>query len=59
MGADNKIWKQIIDHKYNVNAPNIFSYSSIGASPFSKGVLCAAKVAKLGYQWKVGIMGGR
>jgi hypothetical protein len=31
---DNKLWKQIIDHKYNVNEPNIFSWSPAGASPF-------------------------
>jgi hypothetical protein len=31
---DNKLWKQIIDHKYNVNDPNIFSCSSVGTSPF-------------------------
>jgi hypothetical protein len=51
---DNKLWKQIIDHKYKVNDPNIFSCSSVGVSPFWKGVLWAANAAKIGYQWKVG-----
>ena len=51
---DNKLWKQIIDHKYVVNNPNIFSCSTQGVSPFWKGVLWAANAAKLGYQWKVG-----
>uniref|UniRef100_A0ACD6AF76 Uncharacterized protein n=1 Tax=Avena sativa TaxID=4498 RepID=A0ACD6AF76_AVESA len=51
---DNKLWKQIIDHKYNVNSPNIFASSSMGVSPFWKGVLWAAQAAKIGYRWKVG-----
>jgi hypothetical protein len=51
---DNKIWKQIIDSKYNVSNPNIFACSVSGASPFWKGVLWAAKAAKMGYMWKVG-----
>jgi hypothetical protein len=51
---DNKIWKQIVDNKYNVCNPDIFSCSTNGASPFWKGVLWAAKAAKMGYKWKVG-----
>ena len=51
---DDKLWKKIVDHKYMVNNPNIFSSSSIGVSPFWKGVLWAAKIAKWGYWWKVG-----
>jgi hypothetical protein len=46
----NKIWKQIIEHKYRLDDPNIFSCSAIGASPFWKGVLWDAKSAKMGYQ---------
>ena len=46
---DNKLWKQIIDHKYQVNSPNIFAASMAGASPFWKGVLWAANAAKMGY----------
>jgi hypothetical protein len=48
------LWKQIIDHKYRVGNPNFFSCPSTGASPFWKGVLLAAKAAKMGYPWKVG-----
>ena len=51
---ENKLWKQIIDHKYNVNNPNIFYCNDTGVSPFWKGVLWAANAAKMGYQWKVG-----
>ena len=51
---DDKLWKQIIDHKYQVNSPNIFPASVSGASPFWKGLLWASNAAKLGYQWKVG-----
>jgi hypothetical protein len=51
---ENKLWKQIVDNKYNVDNPNFFSCSSSGASPFWKGVMWAAKAAKMGYQWKVG-----
>jgi hypothetical protein len=43
-----------IDHKYRVKNPNIFACSSVGVSPFWKGVLWAAKAAKIGYQWRVG-----
>jgi hypothetical protein len=51
---DNKLWKQIIDHKYKVNNPNIFACSPVGVSPFWKGVLWAAEAATIGYQWRVG-----
>jgi hypothetical protein len=50
----NKLWKQIIDHKYRTDAPNIFSCPVQGLSPFWKGVMWAARAAKMGYQWKVG-----
>jgi hypothetical protein len=49
-----KLWKQIIDHKYRTDAPNIFSCPEQGLSPFWKGVMWAARAAKMGYQWKVG-----
>jgi hypothetical protein len=51
---ENKLWKKIVDIKYNIDNPNIFSCNSTGASPFWKVVLWAAKAAKMGYQWKVG-----
>lgn len=51
---NNKIWKKIIDHKYRTAEPNIFACPEVGVSPFWKGVLWAAKAAKMGYFWKVG-----
>jgi hypothetical protein len=50
-----KIWKNLVDFKYNTNNPNIFACSDRGASNFWKGVLWATGVAKMGYQWKVGL----
>jgi hypothetical protein len=34
--------------------PNIFTCPEIGISNFWKGVICAARVAKMWYRWKVG-----
>jgi hypothetical protein len=51
---EHKIWKQIIDHKYRTDAPNIFACPEQGLSPFWKGVMWASRAAKMGYQWKVG-----
>jgi hypothetical protein len=54
MDAD-KLWMKIIDHKYEVNNPNLFSFSSTTSiSPFWKGVLWTASAARMGYQWRVG-----
>ena len=53
--GEQKIWKKIVDAKYRTSNPNILSCLEINAySPFWKGVLWAAKAAKMGYQWKVG-----
>jgi hypothetical protein len=51
---NHKLWKQIIDHKYKTDSPNIFACPGQGLSPFWKGVMWAARAAKMGYQWKVG-----
>jgi hypothetical protein len=51
---DGKLWKNLVDFKYNNNNPNIFTCSETGASNFWKGVLWAARVAKIDYRWKVG-----
>jgi hypothetical protein len=37
--SEDKVWKQIIDTKYNLDNPNLFSCSLVGASPFWKEVL--------------------
>jgi hypothetical protein len=51
---DNKIWRQLIDYKYNTTSPNIFTCRELGSSNFWQGVLWVVKVAKLGYRWKAG-----
>jgi hypothetical protein len=53
-GDEGKLWKSLVDFKYNDHSPNIFTCSETGASNFWKGVLWAARVAKLGYRWNVG-----
>jgi hypothetical protein len=52
--SEDKLWKQIVENKYNLDNPNLFSCTLNGASPFWKGVMWAARAAKMGYQWKVG-----
>ena len=49
-----KIWKQVIDAKYNTHNLNIFACSNLGASPFWKGILWATKAANIGYSWIIG-----
>jgi len=49
-----KTWKLLLDFKYNTSDPNILCSSSRGASNFFKGIMWAAKAAKLGYMWKIG-----
>jgi hypothetical protein len=51
--ADGKLWKKILDHKYDISS-NIFCCSSRNSSPFWKGVTWAAQTAKLGYRWYIG-----
>ena len=31
---ENKLWKQLIDHKYNTDRPNIFYSNTTGSSSF-------------------------
>jgi hypothetical protein len=51
--AEGKIWRVVVDQKYRM-VPNIFCCSPRNSSPFWKGVVWAAKAAKLGLEWKVG-----
>jgi hypothetical protein len=44
---NNKIWKMIVDYKYNLS-PNIFNAKPVHCSPFWKGVMWAASSARLG-----------
>jgi hypothetical protein len=43
----------VIDEKYNTKNPNIMCSPSEGSSQFFKGIMWAAKVAKIGYRWKI------
>jgi hypothetical protein len=43
---NDKIWKELIDFKYNTCSPNLFMCRDSGASNFWKGVLWVAKVVK-------------
>jgi hypothetical protein len=52
--SDGKLWRTIIDAKYNPNSPNIFCCNDRHGSPFWKWVLLAAKASKMGYMWKIG-----
>jgi hypothetical protein len=52
--APPRLWKSIIDHKYQTLAPNILWCVDKQSSPFWKGVLWAAQAVKMGYAWKVG-----
>jgi hypothetical protein len=50
-----KLWKEIIDCKYNIDSANLFSFkerASSPTSPFLKGVLWAAQATQMGYKWK-------
>lgn len=51
---DDKLWKELIDFKYNTANPNIFQTNTVGASSFFKGFMRAAQAAKMGYKWKIG-----
>jgi hypothetical protein len=49
-----KLWKELLDFKYDTANPNIFLSSTIGASSFFKGFMWAAQAARMGYRWKIG-----
>lgn len=44
-----KLWTDLVDYKYNTQSTNIFQTKDTGASPFFKGFMWAAQVAKMGY----------
>jgi hypothetical protein len=52
--GEGKLWKTIIDHKYNNSDPNIFTSNSAGCSRFWKGIMVVARTVKFGYRWMVG-----
>lgn len=49
-----KLWRELLDFKYDTTKPNILQSSSMGASNFFKGFMWAAQAARMGYRWKVG-----
>jgi hypothetical protein len=49
-----KLWKELIDFKYDTNKPNILCAKDTNSSQFFKGVVWAAKAAKMGFRWKIG-----
>lgn len=49
-----KLWKEIVDFKYETNSLNIFCCPQDKGSPFWKGVMWAMQAAKMGYTWVVG-----
>ena len=46
-----KLWREVLDFKYNTSNVNIFQAKSVGASPFFKGFMWAVQAAKMGYKW--------
>jgi hypothetical protein len=51
---DGKLWKDLIDFKYNTSKPNIFFARDTNSSQFFKGFVWAAKAASMGFKWKIG-----
>ena len=48
------IWTKFVDYKYRTDKPNVLFCSSIGTSPFWKGVVWAMQAAKIGLHWNLG-----
>jgi hypothetical protein len=51
---DQKMWKFVVKNKYHPNSSNISCCVDRQSSSFWKGVLWAAKVAKMGFRWNIG-----
>ncbi|WVZ84784.1 hypothetical protein U9M48_031773, partial [Paspalum notatum var. saurae] len=51
--GEGKLWKDIIDFKYNTYALNIFAARDVGASQFFRGFMYAARAAKMGFRWRI------
>ena len=49
-----KLWKELIDFKYDTLNPHVLLTRSSFASSFFKGFMWAAQAAKMGFLWKVG-----
>jgi hypothetical protein len=44
----------LINFKYRTDSPNILTCPDVGGSNFWKGIMWAARVARMGYKWRVG-----
>jgi hypothetical protein len=51
---NSKLWKTMVDHKYNTKNPNIFCSDEVGVSRFWKEVMWAVNSTKFGYRWNIG-----
>jgi hypothetical protein len=51
--SNSKLWREIIDTKYHTSYPNVFCCRDRNNSPFWKGVMWAAKAAKIDFRWKI------
>jgi hypothetical protein len=49
-----RLWREVIDSKYNTKNPNVFCCPIYNASSFWNGVMWTDNVAKMGYRWKIG-----
>jgi hypothetical protein len=49
-----KLWRQLLDHKYQTCRPNIFQAKTLGSSEFFKGFMWSIQASKMGYIWKIG-----
>ena len=52
--GENKLWRKVIESKYNNRNRNILCCQNAHPSTFWKGVMWAMKAVKLGYKWNVG-----
>jgi hypothetical protein len=49
-----KLWKELLEYKYETRKLNIFLARTAGSSSFFKGFMWATQAARLGYRWKDG-----
>jgi hypothetical protein len=52
--GEGKLWKTVLDAKYNTSDPNILHCLDTSASRFFKGFLWAVHAVKFGFRWIVG-----
>jgi hypothetical protein len=52
--GEGKLWKYVIDAKYDTKKSNIFSFNLAATSRFFKGFMWAVNSVKFGFRWIVG-----